>query len=1003
MNIAKAAAKRPVAVLMLLLAIVALSYLAFQRLHLELIPQVEYPYAAVFATYMGAGTEEIEELVTKPLEKVIATVPGVKNFTSVSQPGLSLILVEYEWGVDVLAVSSRLERYLNIAQAQLPEGVRPTVVEFDPSLLPVFAFSTLEDPERFIQQLKRLPDVAGVEVLGTGEKVVRITVDPQKVRQFQIDPSLMEMFLSGNFVYPMGTLKDENGNVYTVTVDGRFKDIDELKMAIVGFRGLTYQMATTGQMPRLLVPVRLHQVADVEVVERNVRGTVRVNGEEAKVIVVRKRSGANTVQTVRQVKKLLNELKVPYTSLIDQSLYTERAIRSLLRDLVLGLISASLVVLIFVLDFVSTAIVALSIPLSLVVAIVLMYFFNLNFDMLTLGGLTMAVGMLVDNAIVVFENIYRYKSIGKDYVEAAGRGTSEVFMAIFASTATTVIVFLPLVFTQSFAASMFKYFAATLSLALGSSLAVAGVLVPAGSRWIKAYKTSSYEKVLGFYKQALSKALDKKWILIAVTIFLVVISGWYVLNAKRSFIPEFANNVVTITALADEQVSYEKMSKLVKQVEDFILKNKDKYNVQAVYADIGITSQFSQIIGGASENKAYINVWLKGKRSEYVKKASQLVEDLKQAEFVGLRLEFGSGNYLAEIFGYPLTIELIGKDLNALMEKAQEICDKLSSKNVGQVSIRGEAKIETVYVELARDRTIFSGLVPGQVFMELQYYTLGKSIGTLQTEHGVLPVYLNYANLERINQLESVMLKGSAGRDVPLSAVSDVTKKKVFNSIEHKNGERVVYVDIVQSHLSTSDLVKITQQVLQSVNLDGITYSLAGQKASMDVLFEQFRIIVITAAILVFMLLSALFESFVVPFVIFSTVPIVAVAIGFVLILFGYSLNLPVLVGALTLVGIVVNNSIVMISFIKNYATLNNQYRQTIVEAASLRLRPILMTTLTTIIALLPVAFSRSEGSELESPIAWTIIIGLIFTTAFSLFVVPGLAELFKIGVKEKV
>ncbi|HOK84610.1 MAG TPA: efflux RND transporter permease subunit, partial [Pseudothermotoga sp.] len=291
MNIAKQSARRPIAIFMLLTAILVIGTIALRKLHLELLPQLEYPYAAVFATCMGMGTEEMEQLVTEPLEKAIATVPGVKNFTSVSQPSLSLILVEYEWGVDVLTASSRLERYLNIAQADLPEQVRPTVVEFDPSILPVFVFATTENPDTFIDRIKRLPDVAGVENLGKPGKIVRVTIDQQKARDFGLDLTLVDTFLAGNVVYPMGQLTDENGSVYAVMVDGRFKNIEELKNTVVGFRGLSYQMAMSGQMPKLLVPVRLGQVADVQIVDEQIRGLVRVDGQQSSVVSVRKRAG----------------------------------------------------------------------------------------------------------------------------------------------------------------------------------------------------------------------------------------------------------------------------------------------------------------------------------------------------------------------------------------------------------------------------------------------------------------------------------------------------------------------------------------------------------------------------------------------------------------------------------------------------------------------------------------------------------------------------------------
>ena len=995
MNVARQAAKRPVAVFMLLLAIAALGVIVLRRLHLELIPNLEYPYAAVFATYMGAGTEEVEQLVTEPLERVIATVPGVKRFTSVSQPGFSFILIEYAWGVDVLSASSRLERYLSLAQANLPEQVKPSVVEFDPSLLPVFVFSTEQDVESFVDQIKRLPDVAGVEVLGKANKRVVVRLDPEKVEQFGLDLSLMEMFLSGNAIYPMGQVKDENGNVYPITVDARFRNLEELRNAIVGFRGLTYQTAMSGQLPKLLVPIRLGQVASIEVVEEEVRGVVRVNGHSTNVVAVRKRSGANTVESVRQIKNLLKQLKVSYTPLIDQSLYTQRAVNNLLKNLLLGLLCASIVVAIFVPNIFNTLIVSLSIPVSLIIAIVLMYFFKLNFDLLTLGGLTMAVGMLVDNAIVVFENIFRHKSEGQDYLEAASRGTKEVFGAIFASTATTVIVFVPLLFTESFAATMFKYFAATLSLALGASLAVAGVLVPAGSKWIMSRKIEAYEKFRITYKNSLERLLDRKVVVLPLVLVILLFSVFVLMNRPRSFTPKFESNTLSIVVKMNEQAGYEKTSQVVSELEKFILERKEKFNVQHVYCEVGITSELSQIVGGASEDKATIYVWFGGKRTEYVENKKALLSELQKFQIQGATLSVGESDFMSELFGYPLTIVLRGKDIDLLLKEAERLSDALKQKGIGQVAVRGKATLQTMMVDIDRTKAIFSGLLPGQLLMEFQRRTVGQAIGIVSTEEGSLPVFLKVSSLGTVEDVEGVVFKNMRNQQIPLDVIANVEKRQTLTSISHMNGERVVYVDVTESQFSVSKLTRIAEETINDLKLK-VDHEFSGQKNSMDTLFSEFRTIIIIAAILVYMFLAAQFESLVVPFVIFMSVPIALVALTLTMVIFNYELNLPVLVGSLTLVGTVVNNAIVMVSFVlqRRREAKEVSFRTIITESASLRLRPILMTSLTTILALLPVALSRAEGSELESPIAWTIILGLSITTLFTLYVVPMLLEL---------
>jgi len=923
MNVARQAAKRPVAVFMLLLAIAALGVIAIRRLHLELIPNLEYPYAAVFATYMGAGTEEVEQLVTEPLERVIATVPGVKRFTSVSQPGFSFILIEYAWGVDVLSASSRLERYLSLAQANLPEQVKPSVVEFDPSLLPVFVFSTEQDVESFVDQIKRLPDVAGVEVLGKANKRVVVRLDPEKVEQFGLDLSLMEMFLSGNAIYPMGQVKDENGNVYPITVDARFRNLEELRNAIVGFRGLTYQTAMSGQLPKLLVPIRLGQVASIEVVEEEVRGVVRVNGHSTNVVAVRKRSGANTVESVRQIKNLLKQLKVSYTPLIDQSLYTQRAVNNLLKNLLLGLLCASIV------------------------------------------------------------------------VEAASRGTKEVFGAIFASTATTVIVFVPLLFTESFAATMFKYFAATLSLALGASLAVAGVLVPAGSKWIMSRKIEAYEKFRITYKNSLERLLDRKVVVLPLVLVILLFSVFVLMNRPRSFTPKFESNTLSIVVKMNEQAGYEKTSQVVSELEKFILERKEKFNVQHVYCEVGITSELSQIVGGASEDKATIYVWFGGKRTEYVENKKALLSELQKFQIQGATLSVGESDFMSELFGYPLTIVLRGKDIDLLLKEAERLSDALKQKGIGQVAVRGKATLQTMMVDIDRTKAIFSGLLPGQLLMEFQRRTVGQAIGIVSTAEGSLPVFLKVSSLGTVEDVEGVVFKNMRNQQIPLDVIANVEKRQTLTSISHMNGERVVYVDVTESQFSVSKLTRIAEETINDLKLK-VDHEFSGQKNSMDTLFSEFRTIIIIAAILVYMFLAAQFESLVVPFIIFMSVPIALVALTLTMLIFNYELNLPVLVGSLTLVGTVVNNAIVMVSFVlqRRREAKEVSFRTIITESASLRLRPILMTSLTTILALLPVALSRAEGSELESPIAWTIILGLSITTLFTLYVVPMLLEL---------
>lgn len=994
MNIAGGSSKRPIAVFMLLCMVAIIGFIAFQRMHVELIPQLEYPYVAVFATYMGAAPEEIEELIVNPIEDVVSTVPGVAKFTSVSKPGLGLILVEFQWGVDVMNATSRLERYLNFSIPNLPEGVRPSVVEFDPSIMPVFTFSVseTEDIKGIVNELKRLPDVAGVEDLNKTQRIVQVVIDPEKAKKYQLDTSVLDTFLAGNAVYPLGEVVDKEGNLLTVTVDGKFNSLDELRKAVIGFRGLSSTKVMSGQFPNILLPIRLGQVADIEIVDTEKKGCVRVNGKSAAVIAVRKRSGANTVKVVQDVKKLLENHNIAYVPLMDQSEYTNRAVGNLLRNLVLGLIGAALVVMLFLGDVLSAIVVSLSIPISLLMAVVFMYFFKLNIDLLTLGGLTMAVGMLVDNAIVVFENIYKHKSRGESFSQAAAKGTSEVWIAIFVSTMTTVIVFVPLLFTQNLASTMFKYFAATLALALGSSLLVAGIIVPAASRWIKVKRHPFFDRFTDLYGRSVEKVLEKKILVLLPTAILVVISAFFISSQSASFIPKFESNMLMVNVEMNRQLPYEETARTIEDLENRIISNKELYGIESVYSEIGITSELSQIASDAAQNKATITVIFSGNRQKFISNKQRFIDDLEQLSFPG-KIAVAEMNFLQQLFGYPVTIEFRGNNIEELVEKAHLVKEELSKKNLGTVTVRSKPQLTTLHVQIDRDRSLFAGILPAQIFMELQFKTLGKQFGTIEVDDNVLPIFLKVGEIETTFDVEHAPIHSLLGKDVLLGSVTDIATRTALSSIFHDDGERIMYVDI-SSDLPVSTLYSRVEKTLSSLNLGTIKYSVSGQKSSMDTLLGDFRIVIYIAVVLIFMFLSAQFESLKLPLVIFATVPVGIIGFAAAILVFNYPLNLPVLVGVLTLSGVVVNNAIVMVTVIKQLHEGNQPLRWAIVEGAKMRLRPIMMTTLTTVIALLPTALSRAEGQELESPIAWTVILGLSITTFFTLFGVPSLFEL---------
>ncbi|PLV59109.1 efflux RND transporter permease subunit [Thermotoga sp. KOL6] len=999
MKLAEASSKRPIAILMLLTAVVFLGIISFQHLKLDLLPQIEYPYAVVITTYMGAGTEEVEELVTIPLEKYISSTPGVRRFTSMSMDSVSFIIVEFNWNVKTSDAVGRLSRYIDLAARELPEGVKPIVVEFDPSLLPVYAFSTEENYEEVVSHIRRLSDVASVEELGKPRKVVEIVLNHEKIKKLDVDPSLIETLLSGNLVYPFGYVEDSEGNIYPVSVDGRFKSLEDLKNTIVGFRGVKYQSLLRGDIPKLLVPVRLKNIADVKITEENVQGEIRVNGKKASLVAVYKRSGANTVKTVREIKKILKNSGINYVEAVNQAYYTERAIDNLLKNLFYGFIAAFIVVLIFLKDFTSTFVTSFSIPLSLTVTFVFLYAFGINLDTLTLGGLIMALGMLVDNSIVVFENIYRHRSQGKPIPDAAREGTSEVWVAILASTLTTVSVFLPVVFFTGFVVRLFKYFALAFALALFSSLFVSTVIVPAGTRWIKPKKGRMTEKLQRSYRKALEWCLERKSIVLTVAIALVIISAMFLLSKPLGFIPTFQTNLVVIDMKLPPQASYKKTAEAVRVIEDYLNTYRLDYNITSFYSEIGVTSEYSQLMG-RGQNEARIMVNLGGSRKEFGRNRERLKKDISSLNISGAKVEvLEQSQQIYEILGYPITIEVRGDNLEVIQRKAEEIYNSLKAiPEIEKVQIRDSYKKNVMHIEIDRNKALMNGVVAGQVFLDLQTYLLGKTLGTLKTSEGTLPIILRKSESLTVEYLPKIPLGGLKG-DVPLGTIASISQRDIPSVIDHSDGERVAYVDVVIAEGSLGNISKKVEETLEKLDLSGVKVDLSGQKIFMDEALSELRSVVYIAISLVYMILAAQFESFVLPFVIFLTVPFAIVGVAFAVLINNYSLDVPVLVGLLTLSGTVVNNAIVMLTRIEQIRK-DKDLKESILEGAQGRLRPILMTTFTTIVALLPTALSHGEGAEIESPISWVVIFGMLISMLFTLFVIPVIYSLFRRKIK---
>ena len=413
---------------------------------------------------------------------------------------------------------------------------------------------------------------------------------------------------------------------------------------------------------------------------------------------------------------------------------------------------------------------------------------------------------------------------------------------------------------------------------------------------------------------------------------------------------------------------------------------------------MGVTSEYSQIMG-RGQNEARIMVNLRGSRREFARNREKLRREIMSLNIPNAKLEvLEQSQQIYEVLGYPITVEIRGENLSLIQKKAKEIFERLKSlPEVKKIQIRNSYEKSVMHVKIDRNKSLMSGVVAGQVFLDLQTYMLGKNIGTLRTNQGTLPIVLKKAETVSLEDLPKTPLEGLKG-EVPLGAIATVSQKTVPSVIDHSDGERVVYVDLVSIEGTIGDVAKKVEKTLDGMNLSGVKVNISGQKEFMDEAFSELRSVICIAIALVYMILAAQFESFILPFVIFFTIPFAIVGIAFAVLVNGYSLNVPVLVGFLTLSGTVVNNAIVMLTRIEQIRKEKSLLESTL-EGAQSRLRPILMTTFTTIVALLPTALSQGEGAEIESPISWVVIFGMLISMLFTLFVIPVIYTL----VREKI
>lgn len=1073
MKLVDVAVRRPVTIWMFVFAVVLFGLVSLSRLAINLLPELSYPTLTVRTDYNGAAPSEVEQLVSKPIEDTVGTVKGIREIHSISKAGQSDVVLEFEWGVNMDIASLEVREKLDILQ--LPLDVKaPLLLKFNPSLDPIIRLGLKGDEgysnlkalrtfgeEQIKNKLESLPGVASVKIGGGLEQEIQVLIDQSRAGQLNIPVSEIVNKLSKENINQAGGRIDDGSHSYLVRTLNQFQSLDDIANIFIAKR--------EGKN------IRLSDIATVRDYHKERDSITRVDGTEAIEVAIYKEGDANTVMVAKRVKAELTALATELPQghqldlVYDQSVFIDNAITEVKSAAVIGGLLAMLVLYFFLRNIWSTVIISISIPVSVIATFNLMYGNDISLNIMSLGGIALAVGLLVDNSIVVLENIARRKSEGEGSFDAAAKGTKEVAMAITASTLTTMAVFFPLVFVEGIAGQLFSDQALTVTFALLASLIVAITLIPMLSArtlnpketeqqtddfiqpsepWQKpASKTGKlfwylsrpfvsvfrltfhylplalftlasvvfkalslvmhhiFRPVLwlfdkgyqGFatgYSGLLKMALKARVLFVAIIVSICAASFMLLPRLGMELIPSMSQGEFFVEVTLPAGTPIETTDKAIEKL-SLVAKQHEK--VKNSYAIVGTGSLMNASPSQGGDHWGRLNIVMK--KGSDLNDEQSVMNLLRNAiaQQPGMQGNFDK----AELFSFktPLQIELAAYDLEALakvsnqlaatLEKHDRFVDITSTLRDGHP----ELKIYFDHAKLAQ-----LGLNASEV-SQLLATQIGGSIATKYTINDrKVDILVRTQEKDRnsVADVRSIIVNPGSTHPIPLSSVATVTESVGPSEITRVSQQRVAIISANLAYGDLSQAVSEAKKLLTEANIPlNITARITGQSKEMESSFNSLKFALILAVFLVYIVMASQFESFLHPLLILFTVPLAGA--GSVLGLFasGTNLSIMVFIGLIMLSGIVVNNAIVLIDRINQLRASGMNKTDAIISAANSRLRPIVMTTLTTTLGLLPLAIGIGEGSEIRAPMAITVIYGLMFSTLLTLIFIPVIYSLF--------
>ncbi|MBK9317239.1 MAG: efflux RND transporter permease subunit [Acidobacteria bacterium] len=1027
MKLPEFSVRRPITIYMITSVIVLMGAISFVRLPVDLMPEMQNPTLTVRAEYPGVAPQEMENLVTRPLESALSSAPGIYRLNSTSSEGSSNVRVQFDWGVNLDEAADEIRTRVDRVRGALPEGVQPpTIFKFDTSQFPIMFLGVSSDMdardlrtllEKDIQpRLERIPGVAAVDIRGGLRREIHVSLSTEKLRSYNLSVNqIVNILRQENVNRPVGPI-DEGKFEVLLRSEGEFQNVEQIRNVVVTSRSGT--------------PIYLRDLAEVTDTHEEIRQVVRIDNKPGLRFSIRKQSGSNTVLVAEKVREDLDRISKSFPGIniwpiMDQSKFITQSINNVRTAAISGSILAIFILLIFLRNLRSTLIVAVSIPIAVIGTFALMYFNNFTLNTMSFGGLALGVGMLVDNAIVVLENIFRHREYGMTHKEAAVAGSSEVSSAIVSSTLTTVAVFVPLVFLTGMTGMTFKELSYVVTFSLMASLLVALTLIPVlCSKYLRvrppdekahpllnkaAQKSGKiFDAMDENYQRVLHWALSNRKTVVFGAVVLFLGSLTLVPLIGFELMPETDENEIRVSIELAPGTRLEVTDGLSKQVEEKIKKLVPE--TERIMAEVGG--------GGWQSSQTHtsdIRVQLVDKSSRN-RSSQDIVNDLRPQLNLGpgvlVRARSSGGQFMMRMGqqgGERVSVEIRGFDMlvaSDIAKQAKDIIDGIPGITDSNIS-RREGMPEVV-MTVDRTKAATLGLNASDISSTLETVVGGRQASQFRQDGEEFNILVRLSEAQRtdMSHLDQITVVTPAGQAVPIGNLVKMQRREGPLSIERQDQERLVRVTAGYAERDLGSIMSDIDREMSKLTMpSGFSINYGGEYEEQQKSFKELLFSLTLAIILVYMVMAAQFESLRDPLIILFSIPLAVIGVSLILFLTETTFSMQAFIGVIMLAGIVVNNAIVLIDYMNVLRRRDNLLLRHAVELAGRRrLRPILMTTLTTVLGLVPMALGIGEGSELQSPMARVVIGGLVTSTLITLVFIPTIYTMIEErGLHEKV